>query len=82
MAIAVLIVRYGNGVFQLNVDGTYIKRTGEAGVGMILRDNTGGIIFSVCRNLLHCASPLQAELAACLEGLNFALQWFTLPIDV
>ena len=31
---------------------------------------------------MHCASSLQAELAACLEGLNFAMQWSTLPIDV
>ncbi|XP_037441822.1 uncharacterized protein LOC119310078 [Triticum dicoccoides] len=49
---------------------------------MVLRDSTGGIVFSACRYLLHCASPLQAELAACLKGLNFAMQWSTLPIDV
>ncbi|VAH97634.1 unnamed protein product [Triticum turgidum subsp. durum] len=49
---------------------------------MILRDSTGGIVFSACRNLLSCASPLQAELAACLEGLKFALQWSDFPIDV
>ena len=71
-----------HGHVKLNVDGSYIQDTGEAGAGMVLRDSTGGIIFSACRYLLHCASPLQAELAACLEGLNFAMQWSTLPIDV
>ena len=73
MAIVVFIVRYGKGVVKLNVDGTYIKETCKAGAGMILRDKTGGIIFSACRNLLHCASPLQMELETCLEGLNFAM---------
>ena len=49
---------------------------------MILRNSSGVIIFSACRNLLFCADPLQAELAACLEGLNFAMQWSPLPVDV
>ena len=71
-----------HGQMKLNVDGAYIKEAGKASVGMILCDSTVGIVFSPCRNLLHCVSPLQAELVACLEGLNFALQWSTLPIDV
>ena len=41
---------------------------------MILRDNGGSIIFFACRSIRHCSGPLQAELLACHEGLNLALQ--------
>ncbi|XBJ27380.1 hypothetical protein VPH35_004650 [Triticum aestivum] len=70
------------GRVKLNVDVSYCPASGAAGAGMILRDNNGAIIFSACRNLLFCADPLQAELAACLEGLNFAMQWSPLLVDV
>ena len=49
---------------------------------MILRDCLGKIIFSSCRELRACAEPLEAELLSCLEGLNLALQWTQLPIEV
>ena len=49
---------------------------------MVLRDNLGKIIFSSCRELRACAEPLEAELLSCLEGLNLALQWTQLPIEV
>ena len=32
-----------HGHVNLNIDGTYIKETGKACLGMILPDNTGGI---------------------------------------
>ncbi|KAM3197259.1 hypothetical protein ACQJBY_072748 [Aegilops geniculata] len=49
---------------------------------MILRDSSGTIVFSACRSILSCSGPLQAEFMACLEGLNLALQWSSLPVDV
>ena len=49
---------------------------------MVLRDSLGKIIFSSCRELRACAEPLEAELLSCLEGLNLALQWTQLPIEV
>ena len=49
---------------------------------MILRDSAGEIIFSSCRELRSCAEPLEAELLACMEGLNIALQWTQQPIIV
>ena len=39
-----------------------------------LRSDTGDIIFSSCRKLRTCSDPLEAELHACMEGLNLALQ--------
>uniref|UniRef100_N1QR18 ETFB lysine methyltransferase n=1 Tax=Aegilops tauschii TaxID=37682 RepID=N1QR18_AEGTA len=53
-----------------------------AGAGMVLRDSSGSIIFSSCRQLRRCADALEAELAACMEGLNLALQWTPLPVEL
>jgi ribonuclease HI len=66
----------------LNIDGSFSERQNEAGAGMILRDESGAPIFSSCRELRHCSSPLESELAACMEGLALAIQWTTLPVIV
>ena len=49
---------------------------------MILRDDRGEIIYSACRELRACESALEAELAACREGLELALHRTNLPIIV
>jgi hypothetical protein len=42
--------------------------------GMILRDEEGAIIFTGCRFLQRCESPLEAEVVAWNEGLALALE--------
>lgn len=49
---------------------------------MILRDHTGTVIYKACRWLLNCPGPLEAELAACEDGLKLALHWTHLPLQV
>lgn len=49
---------------------------------MILRDERGAIIYSACRELCTCDSGLEAELAACREGLDLALHRTNKPIMV
>ena len=49
---------------------------------MVLQDSSGTIIFWSCRQLRRCADALEAELAACMEGLNLALQWTPLPVEI
>lgn len=66
----------------LNVDGSFCVHDSTAGAGMVLRDGGGEIIFSSCRELRTCTSPLEAELEVCREGIHLALQWTTLPIVV
>ena len=41
---------------------------------MILRDDTGNIIFSSCRILFSCRDAMELELCACMEGLSLSLQ--------
>ena len=49
---------------------------------MVLQDDRGGIIYSSCRELSQCASPLESELHACWEGISLAIQWSTMPIFI
>jgi ribonuclease HI len=70
------------GSVKLNVDGAFDQQSGTAAAGMILRDATGGIIFSSCRSMQHCTSALEAELCACMEGIALAVQWSQEPIIV
>ena len=66
---------------KLNTDGAFVS-CDDAGAGMILRDESGKIIFSACRELRSCRDVLEAELCACMEGLSFAIQRSDLPIVI
>lgn len=63
---------------KLNVAGAFAEATATGGAGMILRDDTGKVIFS-CRHLFACSSALEAELAACVEGAALAMEWSQAP---
>lgn len=45
------------GWMKLNVDGSFDAQEGRGGIGMILRDNTGKVIFSSCRVLTVAVMP-------------------------
>jgi hypothetical protein len=67
-----LWARPKEGALKLNIDGAYVKETGQAGAGMIMRRADGSVVFSACWVLRHCSSAFEAELVACLEGIRFA----------
>jgi ribonuclease HI len=70
------------GWVKLNIDGSVKLEDGTAGSGMVLRDETGQVIFCACRQLLGCDDPYESEVKACEEGLRLALQLTTKPIIV
>jgi ribonuclease HI len=70
------------GWVKLTIDGSYKKENGSAGTGMVLRDDAGAVIFCACRSILSCEEALEAELLACLEGLELGFQHSDLPIIV
>jgi ribonuclease HI len=63
-----------DGWVKINVDGSYVEATREAGVGAIARDEMGKVIFSAWRYFDRCGSAAEAEALACVEGLQRALQ--------
>ena len=71
-----------HGWTKLNIDGSYINETTAADGGMVLRGDTGSIIFTACRQITTCDDGLEAELMACREGLDLALHRTGLPIMV
>lgn len=70
------------GWMKLNIDGSFDASLNQGGIGAILRNNAGSVIFSACGFIERCSSALEAELLACKEGIIMALQWTLLPICI
>ncbi|GJM84555.1 hypothetical protein PR202_ga00238 [Eleusine coracana subsp. coracana] len=68
------------GWVKVNVDGAFVEHTGEAGAGVIARDHTGQVILTAWRALFRCASAVEVEMLACLEGIRLAGEWVHAPI--
>ncbi|GJN04262.1 hypothetical protein PR202_ga21795 [Eleusine coracana subsp. coracana] len=68
------------GWVKVNADGAFIEQTGKAGVGVIAQDHTGQVILATWRALLRCASVVEEEMLACLEGIRLAGEWVHAPI--
>ncbi|KAI5013888.1 hypothetical protein ZWY2020_051963 [Hordeum vulgare] len=67
---------------KLNMDGAFNTENHTGGAGMILHGEGGQVIFSSCRYLRSCSSALEAELAACMEGIAIARAWSVLPMII
>lgn len=63
------------GWIKINVDGSYVERTGQASAGVIIRDHNAHVLVSAWKHLFHCFSAEEAELFARREGLLLAHHW-------
>ncbi|KAF5477566.1 hypothetical protein F2P56_004192 [Juglans regia] len=61
------------GHLKLNVDGALFHEQSRSGVGMILRDETGKVIFSASKLEHESIDPMEVELVALLRGLQLCL---------
>ena len=71
-----------HGWVKLSIDGSFCAKTRNAGAGVVLRDAEGTPIFTACRFLDACQHQFEAELRACVVGLELALHHYQLPIIV
>jgi ribonuclease HI len=60
---------------KVNVDGAFIRETGKAAIGVIVRDARGNPLLTAWRTLRWCHDAEEAEAMACLEGLRAAARW-------
>jgi hypothetical protein len=65
---------------KINVDGSYVERTGQASAGVLIRDHNGHVLVSAWRYLFHCSSAEEAEIFSCREGLLLAHHWCNGPV--
>jgi ribonuclease HI len=65
---------------KINMDGSFVEHTGQAGIGLIARNHLGEVIFTAWKALSRCVSAAEAEAMACAEGAQLAAQWVQGPV--
>jgi ribonuclease HI len=70
------------GTFKINVDAAFNPISGEAAVGVVIRDWEGSLKLMAWRTISHCRDAEEAEARACLEGANMALRWPDIPMTL
>ena len=53
----------------------FTEATGDAGVGIIVRDHRGAVRLSAWRVIFGANNAEKVEAMACREGLNLVAQW-------
>jgi ribonuclease HI len=70
------------GWIKLNTDTGFCIQTGQASMGLIVRNDKGGVLLSAWRTLARCSSLEVAEAEACLAGLRLVVEWNNQPTQV
>ena len=60
---------------KLNVDAAYDRSSGEANIGIVMRDYSGEVLLSAWKHGIRCASVEDAEVVAGLEGVQLSNEW-------
>lgn len=61
------------GILKLNCDGSYKGEDGSGSWGFIVRDSDGDVVIAGRGRVNHLLNPLHAEVIACLQGVQTAL---------
>ena len=57
---------------MVNLDGALNPSSGEAGIGVIIRDDQGGVLLSSWQYIRQEGNAEEVEASACREGLALA----------
>ncbi|GJN13747.1 hypothetical protein PR202_gb00488 [Eleusine coracana subsp. coracana] len=63
------------GWIKINVDGAFDTTTGDAGLGVVIRDDQGRTLLCSWRVLFQANSAKETEAMAVTEGLQLAVEW-------
>jgi len=60
------------GWVKINVDGAYMEDSGEAGIGVIIRDSSGQVLLTAWKHISDAGSAEEVEALACKERRTFS----------
>ncbi|CAN1181617.1 Putative ribonuclease H protein At1g65750 [Linum perenne] len=69
------------GRLKINVDGA-VRRGQGGGIGLILRDEAGNVLFAAGRSLPHFSDPFTIEALAFREALRWCLNRSVVNVDI
>lgn len=61
------------------MDTAFSVQSGEASIGLVIRDHDGQVVLTAWKVLQMCLSVEEAEATACLEGVQLAVEWIGKP---
>ena len=64
---------------KINVDAAFSAQSGEASIGLIIRDHAGQVLLTACKVIQRCSSVEEAEATTCFEGVQLAVEWISKP---
>jgi ribonuclease HI len=73
-------VLQSQGTFKINVDAAFDPVSGDAAVGIVIRDWQGSLKLTSWHTLSHCRDAEEAEALPYLEGVHMALRWPEIPM--
>jgi ribonuclease HI len=59
------------GWVKVNIDAGWCAADATGGVGVVVRDEKGAVLFSEWKTIAGCSSAEEAEVLACLDGLRY-----------
>ena len=63
-----------DGIYKMNYDGTVFTESGEAGIGVIVRDARGEVIAALAKKILYSGLVEVLEVLAARRAAKFAME--------